>query len=123
MKLKTSSRTYEERIAICKGCKHFRSSINQCKKCGCFMKVKAAIAFTRCPIGKWERENDLTPDQLSILNRLMDQIGSDKVNHDENVGITNLYNEIFGMNKKVSSCGSCVRQIVNDLKEVLKSYE
>tara|TARA_R110002153_G_scaffold256860_2_gene415842 strand:- start:1283 stop:1546 length:264 start_codon:yes stop_codon:yes gene_type:complete len=87
------------------------------------MKVKAAIAFTRCPIGKWERENDLTPDQLSILNRLMDQIGSDKVNHDENVGITNLYNEIFGMNKKVSSCGSCVRQIVNDLKEVLKSYE
>jgi hypothetical protein len=87
------------------------------------MKVKAAIAFTRCPIGKWERENDLTPDQLSILNRLMDQIGADKVNHDENVGITNLYNEIFGMNKKVSSCGSCVRQIVNDLKEVLKSYE
>tara|TARA_R110000796_G_scaffold114270_1_gene225976 strand:+ start:304 stop:567 length:264 start_codon:yes stop_codon:yes gene_type:complete len=87
------------------------------------MKVKAAIAFTRCPIGKWERENDLTPDQLSILRRLVNQIGSDKVNHDENVGITNLYNEIFGMNKKVSSCGSCVRQIVNDLKEVLKSYE
>ena len=87
------------------------------------MKVKAAIAFTRCPIGKWERENDLTPDQLSILKRLVNQIGSDKVNHDENVGITNLYNEIFGMNKKVSSCGSCVRQIVNDLKEVLKSYE
>lgn len=87
------------------------------------MKVKAAIAFTRCPIGKWERENDLTPDQLSILTRLVNQIGSDKVNHDENVGITNLYNEIFGMNKKVSSCGSCVRQIVNDLKEVLKSYE
>ena len=87
------------------------------------MKVKAAIAFTRCPIGKWERENDLTPDQLSILTRLLNQIGSDKVNHDENVGITNLYNEIFGMNKKVSSCGTCVRQIVNDLKEVLKSYE
>ena len=87
------------------------------------MKVKAAIAFTRCPIGKWERENDITPDQLSILKRLVNQIGADKVNHDENVGITNLYNEIFGMNKKVSSCGSCVRQIVNDLKEVLKSYE
>ena len=87
------------------------------------MKVKAAIAFTRCPIGKWERENDLTPDQLSILKRLVNQIGADKVNHDENVGITNLYNEIFGMNKKVSSCGSCVRQIVHDLKEVLKSYE
>ena len=87
------------------------------------MKVKAAIAFTRCPVGKWERENDITPDQLSILTRLVNQIGSDKVKHEENVGITNLYNEIFGMNKKVSSCGSCVRQIVNDLKEVLKSYE
>ena len=87
------------------------------------MKIKGAIAFTRCPVGKWVRENDLTTDQLSILRRLMNQIGSDKVNHDQNVGITNLYNEIFGMNKQVSSCGTCVRQTIKDLKEILKSYE
>ena len=87
------------------------------------MKIKAQIAFTRCPIGKWERENDLTKDQLSILKRLLKQIGSDKINHNDNVGVTNLYNEIFGMKKQVSKCGSCVAQTINELKEVLKSYE
>ena len=87
------------------------------------MKIKGAIAFTRCPVGKWERENDLTTDQLSILRRLMEQIGSDKVKHDENVGITNLYNEIFGMNKQVSTCGTCVRQTINELKDILNAYD
>lgn len=87
------------------------------------MKIKAKIAFTRCPIGKWERENDLTKDQLSILKRLLNQIGSDKINHNDNVGVTNLYNEIFGMNKKVSKCGSCVAQTINELREVLAGYE
>ena len=87
------------------------------------MKVKAKIAFTRCPVGKWERENDLTKDQLSILKRLLNQIGSDKINHNDNVGVTNLYNEIFGMNKKVSKCGSCVAQTINELREVLAGYE
>lgn len=123
MKLKASNRVYNERMGICKACKHFRKSVSQCKKCGCFMRIKGAIAFTRCPLGKWEREQDLTQDQLSILRRLLNEISSDKVNHEQNVGITNLYNEIFGMRKEVSSCGTCVRQTINDLKEVLKSYE
>ena len=87
------------------------------------MKIKAQIAFTRCPVGKWERENDLTTDQLSILKRLLKQIGSDKISREGNVGITNLYNEIFGMNKKVSSCGTCVAQTIKELKEVMSSYE
>jgi len=123
MKLKTSNRTYNERMSICKACKHFRKSVSQCKKCGCFMKIKGAIAFTRCPIDKWGRERDLTNDQLSILKRLLKQIGGDKVKHEQNVGLTNLYNEIFGMNKKVSSCGTCVKQLINDLKEVLNAYD
>jgi len=87
------------------------------------MKIKAQIAFTRCPVGNWERENDLTKDQLSILKRLLNQIGSDKINHTDNIGVTNLYNEIFGMNKKVSKCGTCVAQTIKELKEVLSSYE
>jgi len=87
------------------------------------MKIKAQIAFTKCPEGKWDRENDLSKDQLSILKRLLKQIGSDKITHSDNIGITNLYNEIFGKKKKVSNCGSCVAQTINELKEILKSYE
>lgn len=123
MKLKTSNKVYNERMEICRKCEHFRKSVAQCKKCGCFMKIKGAIAFTRCPIGKWEREKDITPDQLSILRRLVNSVEGSKVTHEQNVGLTNLYNEIFGMRKNVSSCGGCVRDMVKDLTELLKSYE
>ena len=123
MKLKTSTRNYQDRLSICNKCDHFRKSIKQCKKCGCFMKIKAAIAFTRCPIGKWDREHEITQDQLSILRRILNDINGTTVSKDQNVGLTNLYNEIFGMKKSVSSCGSCVKQLVKDLKQILESYE
>ena len=87
------------------------------------MKIKAAIAFTRCPIGKWDREHEITKDQLSILRRILNDINGTTVSKDQNVGLTNLYNEIFGMKKSVSSCGSCVKQLVKDLKQILESYE
>lgn len=122
MKLQTSTRNLNNRLTICKKCKHFRKSTQQCKKCGCFMQVKARIAFTKCPIGKWDREKNITKDQLSILRRLFKGLGRDKVNHQENVNLTNIYNEIFGMNKKVTSCGSCVKQTVEELRKVYEAY-
>jgi hypothetical protein len=41
------------RLEICKGCSFFRERTNQCKKCGCFMKLKTSLEKARCPIGKW----------------------------------------------------------------------
>ena len=48
----------EARFSECQSCEHFIKPTSQCKKCGCFMKVKTRIATARCPIGKWEREYD-----------------------------------------------------------------
>lgn len=48
----------EARLAECNDCEHFIKATSQCKKCGCFMKVKTRLATARCPIGKWEREFD-----------------------------------------------------------------
>ena len=42
----------------CQGCEHFISATSQCKKCGCFMKVKTKLATASCPVGKWEKEYD-----------------------------------------------------------------
>ena len=41
------------RLEICKGCEFYRAKTNQCKKCGCFMKLKTTLAHAKCPIGKW----------------------------------------------------------------------
>ena len=48
----------ETRLAECRDCEHFIKATSQCKKCGCFMKVKTRLSTARCPIGKWEREFD-----------------------------------------------------------------
>jgi hypothetical protein len=41
------------RLDLCKQCKFYRERTNQCKKCGCFMKLKTGLAHAKCPIGKW----------------------------------------------------------------------
>ena len=43
----------ESRLEICRGCEFYRQKSNQCKKCGCFMKLKTKLEEARCPIGKW----------------------------------------------------------------------
>lgn len=41
------------RLEICRSCEFFRPRTEQCKKCGCFMKLKTLLDRARCPIGKW----------------------------------------------------------------------
>lgn len=43
----------ESRLEICRSCEFYRQKTNQCKKCGCFMKLKTQLEHARCPIGKW----------------------------------------------------------------------
>jgi hypothetical protein len=43
----------EERFSICKACPELIKLTTQCKKCGCFMKVKTKLDLATCPIGKW----------------------------------------------------------------------
>ena len=43
----------EERLGICKLCEYYNSTTKTCKKCHCFMPLKAKFAMNRCPVGKW----------------------------------------------------------------------
>jgi hypothetical protein len=43
----------EYRLNICGGCEFYRARTNQCKKCGCFMKLKTTLENAKCPLGKW----------------------------------------------------------------------
>lgn len=42
-----------ERFNICKSCPELIKFTSQCKKCGCFMKLKTTMEHASCPIGKW----------------------------------------------------------------------
>lgn len=51
--LSVDKEVYEERINICKECEFFVDE-NKCTKCGCGMKIKANLAASSCPVGKWK---------------------------------------------------------------------
>ena len=51
---------YNKRFKICEGCEFSKIAFNikmvkglGCKKCGCFMNVKARLKRMKCPLGKW----------------------------------------------------------------------
>jgi hypothetical protein len=50
----------EHRLEICNNCEFLFQPTMQCKKCGCFLKGKTAIAAFSCPIGKWQAINNDT---------------------------------------------------------------
>jgi hypothetical protein len=41
------------RLEICKTCEYYRQKTNQCKLCGCFMKLKTTLENAKCPVNKW----------------------------------------------------------------------
>lgn len=55
---------YSERFDICKSCDRFNKKTGICGECHCFMKLKCAIDFAFCPLGKWDYHDmsNYTPD-------------------------------------------------------------
>jgi hypothetical protein len=47
-----SDETVSLRLDICGSCEEF-SITRQCKKCKCFMDMKAQLETAVCPLGKW----------------------------------------------------------------------
>ena len=49
--IKSSQELYEERMEICKECDMLLSGM--CRKCGCFVEMRAAVEKNYCPGKKW----------------------------------------------------------------------
>ena len=44
---------YNRRFNLCKDCNYFINLTKQCKKCFCFLPIKAKVEKALCPIGNW----------------------------------------------------------------------
>ena len=49
-KSRSSEELSNERLEICRVCEWYKENTNQCKKCGCFMKLKVILQEAKCPI-------------------------------------------------------------------------
>jgi len=45
------------------------------------------------------------------------------VNANEQKALLNIHNRVFNTNKEQSSCGSCVKDLVNNIKRLYNEYE
>jgi hypothetical protein len=58
MDIERRKRISKERLEICKKCEFYVESTTQCSKCGCFMKIKTLLPFSKCPIDKWGKDKE-----------------------------------------------------------------
>lgn len=132
---------YAERIAICEACPHFTAAgtcgtpvIGQIivedgktyKLCGCFMRIKAAVPFLSCPMGKWKQQDVRIPlleyneqlDYYLFLKRLND---SKTVTAPDNKRLTEIWNKLYPHNViRPSSCPPCIQTTIAGLMDKLK---
>ena len=57
MAIIASKKTFKERFKLCRKGPHLFKPTNSCKKCGCFMDLKARLANAKWPIDKWGEED------------------------------------------------------------------
>lgn len=56
-----SRETIIERAQTCAACSFLFRPTGQCRKCGCFVKLKVKVASQNCPINKWLPEPESDP--------------------------------------------------------------
>ena len=83
--------------------------------CGCEERKK-----TLNSIFPYSNVRQFTDDELSIYEEILPRLKGTISGQDQAL-MVKLYNKVFNANKKVSGCGSCVRQTLAKLKMVYKN--
>ena len=124
------NKVYEERLAICKECVYYFKPTGNCKRCMCFMKIKARIAPMECPQKYWQKTTEIEmPDDLPqhLIEEVLDIWDDLKTGRAKNVEtkkkMIELYNTIYMTNYGTgTNCGSCISTCYDGIKKLYKKY-
>ena len=50
--IRAAEQLYEERLAVCRECEMLMQGT--CRKCGCYVELRAAVTKNVCSWGKWD---------------------------------------------------------------------
>jgi len=135
-------KTREERMSICKGCEHYNETTRSCgtlvlgddlgelvsvkgkkrkvRLCGCVMPMKTKFKTASCPLKKWVSKVDA--DAIKDLQKLVEIADKyQRFSNEELKQFYKAYNQTFEAGKQLSSCTSCVKQMVQEAREALKN--
>ena len=127
----TSDEIYKDRLSICKDCIYYFSPTGQCKRCLCFMKIKARLAPMACPEKYWNKTTEIeTPEDLpqEIIDEILDvwqylKTGRAK-DQKAKKRMIEIYNTIHETNYSTgTNCGSCLSSIFDGIKKLYKKYK
>tara|TARA_R110002096_G_scaffold189505_1_gene370158 strand:- start:1730 stop:2131 length:402 start_codon:yes stop_codon:yes gene_type:complete len=125
-----NDKIYEERLAICKECVYYFKPTGSCKRCLCFMKLKARLAPMACPQKYWDKTLEVTaPDDLPqhLIDEVTEVWEDLKTGRAKNVEakkkMITLYNVIYNTNYgTATNCGSCISTCFDGIKKLYKKY-
>ncbi len=130
MKFWVSQSVRSERMHNCITCEHYVAQTKTCgplgfgKKvgtrelCGCIMPVKTQLKWAECPLGKWQAQ--ITKEQIAEVEEALQGI-THHVTADKNKELQQLSNKLFGRNNAISNCRSCVRKMIDELRDLVMS--
>ena len=124
------NQVYEDRLAICKECVYYFKPTGTCKRCLCFMKVKARLAPMACPEKYWDKTTEVeTPDDLpqEIIDEILDMWDDLKTGKAKNQAakkrMIETYNTIFMTSYSPgTNCGSCISTCYDGIKKLYQKY-
>ena len=123
-----SAQTRTDRLHTCRACEHYVVSTRSCGPlvteaftdsplCGCFMPAKTKLKVASCPLGKWEAI--IKPEDIEEIRTFLDKSDKDKTSEE----LTTLAKRYIGPSKAASSCSGCNRQLINQLKKLVKDAD
>ncbi len=130
MKFWVSQNVRNQRMHNCMTCEHYVAQTRSCgplgfgKKvgtkelCGCIMPVKTQLKYAECPIGKWQAQ--ITKQQIDEVAEALKGI-KNHVSASQNKELQALSNKLFGRNNAISNCRSCVRKMIDELRDLVVS--
>jgi len=117
---------YKERLDICRSCNYYFKPTGNCKRCGCFMKIKASIGSQYCPEKKWTKTNEVK--KLDKIPKRFVKEAKD-IWEDIKTGTAKdietkkraveLHNVIYGTGfRPTTNCSSCLRQVKDGIEKI-----
>jgi len=119
MKYFVKNEIRKERLDICRSCQHYFKPTGNCKICKCFMRIKTTLSYSECPIGLWQKTEEVEqpkeiPSHLikEVIKIMPDIKNAQAKDHETKARLIELYNTIYGTTyKTTTNCSSCLNSV------------
>ena len=117
-----------ERLNTCRACEHYVTATKSCGPlvteaftdsplCGCYLPAKTKLKVSSCPLGKWEAT--VTDQDIETIREFLHRDNSKRTMQE----LTELATKYLGKGQKASTCPSCNRKLIDQIKSLVKNAD